>query len=320
MKLGEALVKESLITREQLKAALERQVIFGGRLGTNFVELGILKERDLLSFLSRHFKVPAVDTAQLSAVDAETTACLSRELAEKYKAVPFRKDRNRLHVAMLDPRVMTNIDALRFITGYDIFPYAITELRLLHAMEKYYGTERDLRYISTFGQEEVGKPTAKENKEQILKIKEEFCNAREKEEIVAILLNESKKIASRAAIFIVKGDKMVGWKSRGVSADNREIALAPHSIFADVLSRRDYYRGPLLRIPENQHLVELLGGVPHDCLLAPIRIREKIIAILYVDNGNTSVLDASLNYVNTLTMMASLSFEIVVLRKKIREL
>ena len=42
MKLGEALVKNSLITRDQLRLALERQVIFGGRIGTNIVELGML--------------------------------------------------------------------------------------------------------------------------------------------------------------------------------------------------------------------------------------------------------------------------------------
>ena len=67
-------------------------------------------------------------------------------MAEKYKVVPFRKDRNRLHVVLLDPRSMATVDELRFITGYDIVPYVTSELRLLYALEKYYGLERDLRY------------------------------------------------------------------------------------------------------------------------------------------------------------------------------
>jgi len=42
MKLGESLVKEDLITPQQLTMALERQVIFGGGIGTNLIELGII--------------------------------------------------------------------------------------------------------------------------------------------------------------------------------------------------------------------------------------------------------------------------------------
>ena len=320
VKLGEAMVRDSLITRDQLKLALERQVIFGGRIGTNIVELGILKEKELASFLSRFFKVPAVDAAQLSSVDEETISCISRELAEKYKMVPFKKERNKLHVAMQDPRSMASIDELRFITGYDIIPYIITELRLLYALEKYYGTERDLRYISTFAKEDEEKPSASDSKEETRKVKEEFANAREKEEIIGILMNESRKIASRAAILIFKGEKLVGWKGRGLDVENTEIEFAPHSILSDVVASKNYYRGPMLKIPANKPLISVLGGSPQDCICMPIQIRDKVMGLLYADNGNTAVLDASLNYINMLVKMASLSFEIVILRKKIMDL
>jgi hypothetical protein len=320
MKLGEALVKESLITREQLKLALERQVIFGGRLGTNIVELGVLTEKDLLSFLSRYFKVPPVDTGKLSSVDNETIACVSSEIAEKYKVVPFRKERNRLHVAMMDPGSMAHVDELRFITGFDIIPHAITELRLLYALEKYYGAERDLRYISIFGKEEEKEPTKDETKEQLRKVKEEFANAKEKEEIIGLLLSHSKKIARRAAVFIIKGDKLTGWKSRGINIDNATLAVGSNSVFSDVIRRKNYYRGPLLKMSDNEPLIALLSGAPQDCLVFPILIREKIIGLLYADNGNTSVLDAGLNWISSLITMASISFEIAILRRKILEL
>jgi MshEN domain len=322
MKLGEALVKESLITREQLKLALERQVIFGGRIGTNIVELGILKEKELSTFLGKFFRVPAADAALLSSADEETIACVGRELAEKYRVVPFKKERNRLHVAMLDPRSMAAIDELRFITGYDIIPYAVSELRLLHALEKYYGVERDLRYIGTFGnsEEEQKKTTAEAHKEQMNKVKEEFADAREKEEIIGLLLNESRRISSRAAIFILKGDRLKGWKGRGLNVDNADLAVAPRSLFSDVIGRKSHYRGPLLRIPENEPLISILSGTPQDCLMAPVMIRDKVIGLLYVDNGNQAVMDASLNYVHTLVSLAQLSFEIAILRKKIMDL
>ncbi|MDA8433474.1 MAG: hypothetical protein M0Z60_11015 [Nitrospiraceae bacterium] len=320
LKLGEALVKESLITREQLKLALERQVIFGGRIGTNIVELGILTEKDLSAFLSRFFKIPAVAPAQIASVDPEVIECISRELAEKYKVVPFRKDRNRLHVAMLDPRSMQSVDEIRFITGYEVIQYSISELRFLYALEKFYGVERDLRYISIFGKEEEKETPKKDTKEQVMKVKEQFANAREKEEIIGILLNESKKIASRAAIFILKGAKVTGWKARGLDVENLDIAVAPNSVFSEVIERKNYYRGPLLKIPANDPLIAAVGGTPQDCLLLPIQIRDKTIGLLYADNGNTAVMDASLTYINSLVTMASYSFEIVILRRKILDL
>lgn len=322
LKLGEALVKDSLITREQLKLALERQVIFGGRLGTNIVELGIMTEKDLQAFLGRYFRVPAVDTARLSSVDNETISCIDKETAEKYKIVPFRKERNRLYVAMMDPKSMAAVDELRFMTGFDIVPHAITELRLLYALEKYYGTERDLRYISVFGKEEEEEKTPKkeETKEQIRKVKQEFADAKEKEEIIGLVLNHSKKIARRAAVFIIKGEKATVWKARGMAADKTALTVGQNSVFSDVIRRKNYYRGPLLRVSDNEPLISLLSGAPQDCIVFPIIIREKIIGVLYADNGNNSVLDAGLNWISTLISMASISFEITILRRKILEL
>lgn len=316
-KLGEALVNASLVTKEQLRLALERQVIFGGRLGTNFVELGIISETELASFLSTFYKVPAVDPSELLSADEETLSCVSREIAEKYKTVPFRKERNRLHIALLDPRSVANIDELRFITGYDIIPYAITELRLLYALEKYYGTQRDLRYISIFGKDEEKDTSKSPDMDHLKKVKEQFACAQNKEEIIGILLNESKNIASRTAVFLVRDSTVTGWKSKGISVENLLIEANTPSIFSEVIKKKNYYRGPLLQIPGNKPLITSLSGTPQDCIMIPVQIRDKIVSLLYADNGNSSVLDARLSYLNLLVTMASLSFEIVIMRNKI---
>jgi hypothetical protein len=54
--------------------------------------------------------------------------------------------------------------------------------------------------------------------------------------------------------------------------------------------------------------------------MMPIQIRDKIVGLLYVDNGKTAVLDAGLGYVNNLVSMAAISFELVILRKKLFDL
>lgn len=317
VKLGEAMVRDSLITREQLRLALERQVVFGGRIGSNLVELGIIREPELASFLSKFLRIPLADPLLMTAIDKDTISCISREIAEKYKVVPFKKERNRLHVAMIDPSLLANVDELRFVTGYDILPYCITELRLLFALEKYYGTERDLRYISIFGKEEEQDNNKDKNREHLEKVKNELANAKDKEEIIGILLNEARRVASRVAVFVVRGDKLSGWKSKGLEVENIEAATSTPSLFTDVMNKKSYYRGPLLKLPGNQPLIKALGGTPQDCFMIPIQIRDKIIALLYADNGNTSVMDASVSYINSLVAMSSVSFEIVILRNKI---
>jgi len=321
MKLGEAMVKGSLITRDQLKQALERQVIFGGRIGTNILELGFITEADMISFLSTYLKVPAVKTSDLNDIDAEVIASISSELAEKYKVLPFKKDRNRLHVVMLDPREIASIDEMRFLTGHDIIAYIITDLRMYYCLEKYYGIKRDLRYISVFGKDEsAAEKKPGDANEQVLKVKEQFAGVRDREEVIGILLNETKSQASRAAVFLVKGNVINGWKSRNMPIDRFEVSVDGLSIFSEVLNRKSYYRGPLLKIPGNEPLIERLNGTPQDCCMIPIHIRDKIVGLLYVDNGKTAVLDAGLGYINSLVVMAAISFELVILRKKLIDL
>ncbi len=321
MKLGEAMVKNSLITRDQLKQALERQVIFGGRIGTNILELGVITEGDMLSFLSSYLKVPAAKPSDLNDIDAEVIASISRELAEKYKGMPFRKDRNRLHVAMLDPREIASIDEMRFLTGSDIIPYIITDLRMYYCLEKYYGIKRDLRYISVLGKEEAaGEKRPDDDNEQLLKAKEQFAGVRDREEVIGILLNETKPLASRASVFLVKGGVISGWKSRNIPVDQFEVPVDDLSIFSEVLNRKAYYRGPLLKMPGNEPLIGRLGGLPQDCCMIPIHVRDKIVGLLYVDNGNNAVLDAGVSHINSLVAMAAISFEIVILRRKLFDL
>jgi len=323
MKLGEVLVKEGLITNEHLKLALERQVIFGGRIGTNIVELGILTEGEFTKFLSRYLKIPVAEPSQLANIDEEIISAISKEMAEKYKAIPFKKDKNRLHMAMLDPKDMKALDEFRFISGFDIIPYAASELRVLYALEKYYGIKRDLRYISIFDRIEEEKHIVTPDSEELKKIKEAFANVQDKEDIAGILINEAQKATKRAALFIVKGSGVSGWRAKGIPVEGVNINSSPAGgspIFSSVVTKKMYYRGPVVDMPGNEELIKILSGTPQDSLTIPINIRERAIAVLYADNGADSVLDSNVNYLNTLVAMASIAFEILILRKKIMDM
>lgn len=328
MKLGALLVKESLITKEQLKLALERQVIFGGRVGTNIIELGILTEDELIKFLGRYLKISVVEPHQLIDIDKETIASMTKEMADKYKAVPFKKEKNRLHVAMLKPEDLALLDDFRFVSGYDIVPYVSSELRILYALEKYYGIKRDLRYISIFDSIETGnekkKTPIESDKEASLSaeenldiVKEAFANVKDKEEIADLLVNETKKIAKRVALFMVKGNNISGWAAKGLNVQGTEIDINQASAFNTVLVTKTKFRGPILSVPSNEGIIKMLGGAPKDSLIVPISIKDRAIGLLYADNGLDSTFNKESDYPATLVDIASVAFKMLILKNKI---
>ncbi len=148
IKIGELLVREKLLSKEQLEEALKCQVIFGGRLGTNLIEMGLLEEEDIARVLSNKIGVPFLDPpSRLMDIPADVISLISGEVVEKYQVIPLRKDSRRLTLAMIDPSDLKAIDEIAFRTGYVVRPVVAPEVRIVLAMEKYYRIERKLRYI-----------------------------------------------------------------------------------------------------------------------------------------------------------------------------
>ena len=59
-RLGEILVKNNLISRDQLAKALEEQKLSGdqARLGSILIKQNLISEQNLTSFLSKQYGVP----------------------------------------------------------------------------------------------------------------------------------------------------------------------------------------------------------------------------------------------------------------------
>src|SRR5215471_5340769 len=127
VKLGELLIKHQMITEKQLAEALRAQHTFGGRLGTNLVELGYLSEQVLVQFLSAQFKLPAVTVAEIDSIKEEVIKLLPRALAEKYKVLPVSVKDRRMRLAMADATHLKAIDEVAFSTGCAIQPLVAPE-------------------------------------------------------------------------------------------------------------------------------------------------------------------------------------------------
>ncbi|MDH7499392.1 MAG: hypothetical protein QHH30_03305 [candidate division NC10 bacterium] len=350
MRLGEALVKEGLITNQQLAKALERQVVYGGRLGTNLIELNILTEEALVRFMGKIFKVPYADPKAFEGIKQAIIETINPTVAERYLVIPIDREPKRLHLAMANPTDLLVIDEIRFITGYEIVPYIASELRLLYALERYYGIRRPVRYISVLSEEPQEIPqegateaflssssvaTPPEIKEAEVaegavaapvSISQRLVEAKDREEIASIILDCASLSLKRAALFVVKADAVIGWKGMGNElTDERmsqiQMSLQQPSIFRAVIDGRNFYQGVMAPMPQNLALLKMMGGqVPQEAIAFPLAIKGKVVCVLYGDNGDQSRLSGDLEELKKVMVKASMALEMLILKKKILEM
>ncbi len=136
-RLGELLVKNNLITREQLTQALAQQDTSGGRIGANLVKLGFISEDEITAFLSRQYGVPSINLTQFE-VDGNVTKLIDPDMAQKYQVIPINRAGGVLTVAMADPSNIFAIDDIKFKTGLRVEPVVAAESAIRNAINKYY--------------------------------------------------------------------------------------------------------------------------------------------------------------------------------------
>src|SRR5580658_4816537 len=141
-RLGEILVKDSLITADQLKQALEHQKKSGGRLGTCLVKLGLVSDDDITAVLSRQYGVPSINL-KFYEVDPAVIKLVPQETAVRYQIVPLSRVGSTLTIAMTDPTNVFAMDDIKFMTGFNIEPVVASEAAIADALKKLYGAEGD---------------------------------------------------------------------------------------------------------------------------------------------------------------------------------
>ncbi len=141
-KLGEILLKENLISPDQLKQALEHQKANGGRLGNSLVKLGFLSDDEVTAVLSRQYGVPSINLAYFE-VDSNVIKLIPMETALKYQVLPLSRVGSSLTLAMVDPTNVFAMDDIKFMTGFNIEPVVASETAITEAIKKHYGTVED---------------------------------------------------------------------------------------------------------------------------------------------------------------------------------
>src|SRR5881296_3941100 len=136
-KLGEILLREGLITQDQLKKALLEQKNTGMRLGYTLVKLGFVEETEISKMLARQYRMPAVDLSRFE-VDPKILKLIPPDIAIKHTVLPLKREGRTLTVAIGDPNNVTAIEDLKFVTRCDVFPVIAGEYTLRNAIDRYY--------------------------------------------------------------------------------------------------------------------------------------------------------------------------------------
>jgi type IV pilus assembly protein PilB len=200
-RLGDLLVKEKIITADQLDKALKAQREQGpnSRLGSTLVHLGFVSDEEVTNFLSRQYGVPAINL-QYFEIDSSVVKLIPEETAKRYQILPLSRVGASLTIAMVDPTNVFAMDDIKFMTGFNIEPVVASESAIMEAIEKAYGGS-----------------TQEENVDELLASMGEEADVELQAEQEEMDLNELEKSADEAPIVKLVNIIMTDAVKRGAS-------------------------------------------------------------------------------------------------------
>ncbi|MDP2654549.1 MAG: ATPase, T2SS/T4P/T4SS family [Candidatus Omnitrophota bacterium] len=157
LKLGEILLKQGLVTDDQLKEAIKAQKKESGRIGEVLVKLGILSEEDLAGALGSQLNIPHA-TLENKILSPDLSQGLDKivpfDFAKANFVLPIKKDGGTLTCAVADPLDLLMLDNLKMVTGSEIELMIATRAELLNAIQSFYSAARSMSVTSNLGKKE----------------------------------------------------------------------------------------------------------------------------------------------------------------------
>lgn len=139
-RLGDLLIQEGKITKEQLRSELLKQKGTGKRLGELLIEDKVVTEEDILEVLEKQLNVSRVRLDSIIIKD-DVIKLVPENIAQKYTLMPIGVERNKLKVAMADPLNIFAIDDVKISSGLDVEPYITSSVQIKNAIDRYYSNE-----------------------------------------------------------------------------------------------------------------------------------------------------------------------------------
>ena len=153
--LGEILVDLGYVTQGEVEEALNRQRSGGGRLEDTLVQSGKISPEMLARSLAMQLGYEFVDEGKIQ-IDPYAVTLVPEGTVRRYAAMPIRLEGNTLVVAMKDPRHVFALDDIKLISGKEILPAVATEETLQRLINRFYRSGEDMDELARAVLEEIG--------------------------------------------------------------------------------------------------------------------------------------------------------------------
>lgn len=141
-RLGDQLIDDGFITREQLEEALFHSKQSGTPIGSVLVKLNFITVDQLRMALSKQQGLSSVQSKDL-AIDPAVIKLLPEDFIRENKAVPIRTDGKSLFLGMVNPNDKQTLNDIIYLTGLRPFPLILTHIEYEKCMKNFFETVRE---------------------------------------------------------------------------------------------------------------------------------------------------------------------------------
>ncbi len=137
--LSSLLVQDLILSVNHVEQILQRQVIYGGDLATNILEMNLVDEVVLSKYLGRVVRLPVFPSEYLLSTEPSIIEMLPWKVASERRVIPVRIKDDVVTVVTSGPVPRGTLDELSRLFGMKVEPNLVLEFRLAMALNRFYG-------------------------------------------------------------------------------------------------------------------------------------------------------------------------------------
>jgi MSHA biogenesis protein MshE len=155
VRLGDVLVAQKLISREQLAIALEQQKRSGRRLGRVLIDQGFCNDEQIAEALARQLSIPYVNLKFYN-LNNDVVRRLSESQARRFRAIVLEDRRSKYLVGLTDPSDLFAADEVQRSLKRDIEIAAVSEDQALQTIDRIYRRTDEITGLAKAVEKDIG--------------------------------------------------------------------------------------------------------------------------------------------------------------------
>jgi hypothetical protein len=153
-----------------------------------------------------------------------------------------------------------------------------------------------------------------------------ISQSQDQKSLISSLMDGLKNFCNRAALFLIKDDKLVGWSGIGFKQKDGEIqnseikkiffSLSANTILKQVVDKRKLFSGKPLSQADDHLIYNRFGGrYPEKILVLPLMVKGKPQAVIYTDAFDDQDLEEK--EIEILSILGEMSLDLLPIKQKV---